>query len=89
MADALEKGDFEKIQQISTEMIDFQMKNPDRGVFDPDRILKQRLKKLDTAVTSGTGVSTEPRDMARLIQMLHGSTTTNLKERLNNELQLR
>ena len=70
-------------------MVEFQLKNPDRGVFDPDRILKQRLKKTDTAVISGTGVATEPRDMARLLQMLQGSTTTNLKERLNNELQLR
>lgn len=89
MADALEKGDFDSIQKIGAEMVEFQIKNPDRGVFDPDRILKQRLKKTDTAVISGTGVTAEPRDMARLLQMLQGSTTTNLKERLNNELQLR
>lgn len=89
MADALEKGDFDAIQSIGAEMTEFQLKNPDRGNFDPDRILKQRLKKLDTAVASGTGVTADPRDMSVLLQMLQGSTTTNLKERLNNELQLR
>lgn len=89
MADALEKGDLETVQKIGAEMAEFQLNNPDKGTFDPDRILKQRLKRTETAVLSGTGVMTDSRDMGRLLQMLQGNTTTNLRERLSDELRVR